>query len=249
MNKEIYSKKSLSPLWIIVVFVTFTETVLGIAINFTNAGIQIALTAFVISFPVYISIMFFLFLWKKPQVFYTPGEFKDTENMRTFADVMGKNNIYSENQLADNIQKNIIETMSSEEFKNEIIDLTNKDTSDIRNKLNILLEEQAVETVNRINQENFLTIDLSNYFQIEKLIKLDVNKVQYLGEFAKILLEEINPKMNYEKDLCSIVLISNINGKEIDISYPITKKEKFKPLSSLHIFPGMTLYIDHYIPF
>jgi len=43
--------------------------------NLMSGGIQIALTVFVLSFPVLIAVSFFSILWYKPYVFYSPSEF------------------------------------------------------------------------------------------------------------------------------------------------------------------------------
>lgn len=68
-------QKGWSPLSIIALFLSFSETVLGIAVMQTTGVIQIALTTFVIAFPLVVSGVFFLILWKKNYVFYPPTEF------------------------------------------------------------------------------------------------------------------------------------------------------------------------------
>jgi hypothetical protein len=65
--------RTLTPLWIVSLFLTLTETVLGVAVTQTVGGVQIALTVFVLGFP------FFLILWSRPWVFYSPGEYGDTD--------------------------------------------------------------------------------------------------------------------------------------------------------------------------
>src|SRR3954466_3700857 len=73
-------ERRLTPLWIISLFVGLTETVLGTAlVNTTNASIQIALTAFVIAFPLLIAAAFFGILWSRPWVFYAPNEYGGTD--------------------------------------------------------------------------------------------------------------------------------------------------------------------------
>lgn len=68
-------RRQLTPLWIISLFVSLTETALGFAASQTAGGIQIALTAFVITFPVLVAGAFFLILWYKPYAFYAPSEY------------------------------------------------------------------------------------------------------------------------------------------------------------------------------
>jgi hypothetical protein len=81
-------RRGLSPLWMIALFLSFSETVLGIAVVQTSGGIQIALTCFVIAFPLVVSALFFLILWKRPYVFYPPGEFSAEVDVRTYVEAM-----------------------------------------------------------------------------------------------------------------------------------------------------------------
>jgi hypothetical protein len=88
-TKQLLSgKKVITPLWIVALFVSLTETVLGFAVIQTAGGIQIALTAFVIVFPLLIAGFFFAILWKKPYVFYPPTEFGAQVNVREFVAAM-----------------------------------------------------------------------------------------------------------------------------------------------------------------
>ncbi len=65
----------LSPLWIISIFVTFTEAVLGYAVTKTDSWIQGALAVFVMLFAIGIASAFFYILWHKPYHFYSPSDF------------------------------------------------------------------------------------------------------------------------------------------------------------------------------
>lgn len=78
-NKSKGKTKSLTPLWIISLFISLTETVVGVAILQTTGGIQVTLVVFAISFPVLIAFGFFALLWFKPYTFYPPGEFTDVD--------------------------------------------------------------------------------------------------------------------------------------------------------------------------
>lgn len=77
MNKTTPSK--ITPLWIIASFVSFTEVVLGVAVMQVDGGVQVALTAFVIIFPLLVASAFFLVLWFKTGVFYPPSEYGDMD--------------------------------------------------------------------------------------------------------------------------------------------------------------------------
>jgi hypothetical protein len=69
----------ITPLWIVAAFVTLTETVLGMALTRVNGGVQVALTCFVILFALLVAGGFFLILWNRPYVFYSPGEYGNTD--------------------------------------------------------------------------------------------------------------------------------------------------------------------------
>jgi hypothetical protein len=71
--------RSLTPLGIIAGFVGLTEAVLGIGLTQVVGGVQVALTVFVIAFPCVIAGAFFLILWHRPFVFYSPAEYGDTD--------------------------------------------------------------------------------------------------------------------------------------------------------------------------
>ena len=60
---QLQAGKPLTPLWVISLFVSLTEAVLGIAETKTTGGVQLALTVFVIAFPSIIAGAFFAVLW------------------------------------------------------------------------------------------------------------------------------------------------------------------------------------------
>jgi hypothetical protein len=70
------------PLWIVSLFVTLTETVLGFALTQTTGGVQMALTVFVLGFPVLVASAFFKTLWSMAWVFYSPNEYGNTDPER-----------------------------------------------------------------------------------------------------------------------------------------------------------------------
>lgn len=80
--------KVITPLWIVALFVSLTETILGAAVTQTSGGIQVALTTFVIVFPLLIAGSFFAILWQKPYVFYPPTEFGAQVNVSEFVAAM-----------------------------------------------------------------------------------------------------------------------------------------------------------------
>ena len=65
----------MTPLWVISIFVSLTEVVLGVAASQTTGGIQVALVSFAMVFPLLIAGAFFACLWARPWVFYPPSEY------------------------------------------------------------------------------------------------------------------------------------------------------------------------------
>jgi hypothetical protein len=81
-------KRPLTPLWVIALFLSLTETVLGIGVIRTTGGIQIALTAFVMFFPTLVAIGFFAILWSRPYVLYPPTEYGPQTDVTVYVDAI-----------------------------------------------------------------------------------------------------------------------------------------------------------------
>lgn len=86
---KLTGKRAVTPLVIIALFVSLTEAVLGLALPRSAGGIQVALTAFVIGFPLLILGVFFAILWFKPWVLYPPREFGPQTDVGAFVEAMG----------------------------------------------------------------------------------------------------------------------------------------------------------------
>jgi hypothetical protein len=79
--------KQLTPLWVISLFLSLTETTLGIAATKTTGTIQVALIVFVIGFPILVAAAFFAVLWTRPYVFYPPSEYAKVD-VQKFVDAL-----------------------------------------------------------------------------------------------------------------------------------------------------------------
>lgn len=80
--------KSTTPLRIIALFVSLTEAVTGFALTNAGGGVQVALTCFVIAFPLLVAGGFFLVLWYRPYVFYPPTEFGGSTDVERYVGAM-----------------------------------------------------------------------------------------------------------------------------------------------------------------
>jgi hypothetical protein len=68
-----------TPLWVISLFVSLTETVLSVAVIQTTGLVQLILTLFVIIFAILVAGAFFVILWFRSWVFYSPGEYGNVD--------------------------------------------------------------------------------------------------------------------------------------------------------------------------
>ena len=104
-------KPTLTPLGIISIFFSFTEVALGYAVFNTQGTIQITLTIFVIAFPTFVAIMFFIMLWHKPLYLWwlKPSDFEDEKMWER---------CYREGNFSDLSQNHSISpTMNEDKFK------------------------------------------------------------------------------------------------------------------------------------
>ena len=88
INEEIKTSRSLTPLWVISLFVSLSEATLGVAVTQTTGLIQATLTIFVVLFPVLIAAGFFAVLWQKPYAFYPPSEYGGHVNVEQYIQAM-----------------------------------------------------------------------------------------------------------------------------------------------------------------
>lgn len=154
------STRTLTPLWVISLFVSLTEAVLGAAVTQTSGGTQIALTAFVVTFPLLIAIGFFGILWFKPHHIYAPTEFGQQVGAREFVEAITQRKPLDEHQLYTNIQKTIHTTLTSSEIVAALTETITQNQGKIlvddAARILVSAADKAVET---IREENFITID------------------------------------------------------------------------------------------
>lgn len=139
-------KAALNPLWIITIFFSFTETILGYAVFNTTGTVQIMLTIFVVFFPLLVAISFFVVLWYKPKHLYAPTDYKDDQS---FLDSLKE--MPHESDLGLQIEKTVNNILTSK----KLIDEFNTE------KPEKILKEAAEKILSKIKEENFITIDLS----------------------------------------------------------------------------------------
>jgi len=77
-----------TPLSVVALFLSVTETVLGVGVTHTAGTVQVALTFFVVTFPAVIAVGFFLILWNRAFVLYPPNEYGQQTDVATFVEAM-----------------------------------------------------------------------------------------------------------------------------------------------------------------
>src|SRR5215211_4279556 len=142
----------ITPLWIIFLFVSFTEIVLGFAVLKTTGGIQVALTCFVIGFPLLVAGAFFYLLIFRPENIFSPGEFRSDEGYTEARRI-----VYSSRSAATQgdpdtkIEQKITQLLTSGQFAKRISPLQGEELTEA-------LEETAVTLSNEIRETNFFTV-------------------------------------------------------------------------------------------
>lgn len=156
-------RKILTPLWIISLFVSLTQTMVSVAVIQTTGVIQILLATFVVIFPILIASAFFIILWYRPYVLYAPSEYENTTDANYFVQAMLQRPYKSYDKiLIDDIKNVVKQTINSQEIINQL-------TQVIENNKTIPSEEVASKILNSLNittreqiEESFIYIDLSS---------------------------------------------------------------------------------------
>ncbi len=158
-NQKEVPVRSMTPLLVISLFISLTETVLGIGVIQTTGGIQIALTVFVIVFPLLIAIAFFVILWNRNYVFYSPNEY-GRQDVRQYVEAMQKNSRAGGEELFPNIESAVRNQLTSSEIVNELTEIVSRKASErMGDEVANLLASVADKTLETIKDESFITID------------------------------------------------------------------------------------------
>jgi hypothetical protein len=155
-------KRPLTPLWVISLFVSLTETVLGVAATQTSGGVQVTLIVFVVAFPLLIAAGFFAMLWFKPHHIYAPTEYGSQVSAREYMDAITQTQRkpLDEDQLYANIQKTIHSTITSNEIVAELTEAVSRKADQQREEeITRILDAAANRAIETITEESFLTID------------------------------------------------------------------------------------------
>ena len=152
-------RRPITPLWIIALFVSLTETVLGTAVFKTSGSIQVALTIFVVLFPVFIAGSFFVILWNRAYVLYPPTEYGSETDISSYVNAMRQRG-YDKNKLYSSIKETIHASITSNEIVNKLSQLARDHVNEnAENQISQVLNSAVGNAVERILEINFITID------------------------------------------------------------------------------------------
>jgi hypothetical protein len=148
----------LTPLWVISLFLSLTETVLGIGVIQTTDRIQVALTIFVLAFPILIAVGFFVILWNRPYVFYAPGEY-GKQDVRRYVEAMQLRS-GDGRSLFPEIERIVRSRLLSDEVVGQLTNVVSDRAGErIEGQVTKILNSVASRTVESIRESRFITID------------------------------------------------------------------------------------------
>jgi hypothetical protein len=186
---------------VISLFISLTETVLGIGVIQTSGGIQIALTVFVIVFPLLVASAFFVILWNRNYVFYSPSEYGQ-QDVRQYVEAMQQNS-RAGSELFPNIENIVRTQLSSSEIVNELTEIVSRKASErMGDEISNVLASVADKTLESIKDESFITIDsrplVGSDGQIWQIPYNQYSTVSELLDNIWYLLSEYNiPSLQY----------------------------------------------------
>lgn len=247
LPNENSSRRPLTPLWIIALFVSLTETIVGLAVTRSSGAVQLSLTIFSIAFPALVAGAFFLILWHRPHVFYSPSEFQGRD-VAQYVDAMLRRRPAEGTQMYDMIRESVQSALASQETVDLLTKSLTPGAANSKAKVVKALESIAATTVQKIDDSNFLVVDLTPLGEPRQprfayVPRQQVNHFLDTVYFAINEISQVVPPYTYE-DLWT--LRDHKTGKvfkDIGRDWARSKglKEDTRLLSEVGIFPGMLL--------
>jgi hypothetical protein len=169
--------RNMNPLWIVSLFLGVSEVALATASTQTSGGIQVVYTAFAVSYPVLVTVCFFLVLWNRPQVLYAPRDFPAEVSPAAFTEAI-------------NSRRERVRTLELEVARRDAVTATT-------------LEEAGatdlVERVREAQQESEVHIELADGNQLRQMsFTADANTTaQEFLNFIYFGIDDLVPPYSY----------------------------------------------------
>jgi hypothetical protein len=180
----------LTPLWIVALFVSLTETVVGVSVVHTSGQIQLILTIFATSFPVLVAAAFFWILYTRPFVFYPPADFRGRTDVKSYVEVMrgGKS------EPREGAYREALEfALQSRKIIDDLRELRTKDSAMLSS-----LEGLAEEAASSIEQA-YIAVDSSAVSDSQSSVVYYKYESETKGwEFLEIIASNV-PHLNPER--------------------------------------------------
>jgi hypothetical protein len=231
MEPQKNKSKRLTPLGIVALFVSLSEVVAGLVIGMSDSGglVQILLSCFVVLFPVFVSSLFFLVLWHRPENFYHPEEYTNGADVKTFTDAMRRR--FDKISHYEESVESTVRTILSE------VKIEDSDTI-------------AAEVTKRIESSQFITIDTTSILGTNgRVFKVPYNEFESIGLFLLFLWHEVDvlPASSYMKRW---VIRNGDNGAPFDKIGTDYARDMFmidrddRPLEMAGVKPGMLIKVE-----
>jgi len=235
--------RNLNPLWIISLFLSLTEATVGIAASQADGWVQGLWAIFSVVFPSVVGAVFFVFLWKKPFVFYAPRDFSLETPVGEYVEAMGYSGIRVLKAVEGTVRSAVDAALST--IISSGSGTVGRDTDQIR---------AAVDDIVATATEDFLSraieVDLSRIspkLRGEEPLRVFVDEltpVQYLTDQVYFAISRYVRPYRYGKDW---VLRDSVSGrvfKDMGKIWAVEKGSRYeddRPLGEIGIHPGMEL--------
>jgi hypothetical protein len=152
------SQTRMTPLWVISIFVSLSEVVTGIAVTQATGGVQVALTAFVIAFPIAVAAAFFGILYSRPYVFYPPSEFGGATQVEQYVKAMQRVQL-DEQRVLQLITQAVTSTLGAGETRAQLQRIASAPSADPQRAIGELVDGLARTAASKI-EASTMTFDL-----------------------------------------------------------------------------------------
>ena len=237
--------RGMTPLWVISLFVSLSEVVTGIAVTQATGGIQVALTAFVVVFPILVATAFFAILWARPWVFYSPTEFGTQTDVTQYVDAMRRRD-ETDAKMMDVIQSALDDAFTSPQAVAKLEGLLKNGNNLSDQKIAAVLKDVGKTALSTV-EKSVLTIDPTLIAGERAPVRqIPYNPMQPVGRFLDDIWFSLDGKIpSYRYDDLWIVrdVKSGFELRNAGRSWARKhgKNEDQRTVSEVGIKPGMHL--------
>jgi hypothetical protein len=235
-----------TPLWLIFLFFCFTEIVLGFAVFKTSGGIQVALTTFVIGFPLLVVVAFFYLLIFRPENVFSPQEFQSDDSYIRIREIARASTV-SLSQLDDKIEQKITQLLTSEQLVEKLSSLQGE-------QLTEALENAAANISDEIRETNFFTVSFTQIAPNLDDLTMPIDAFPTFSALLNSIWFRLGPAVEPFTYGTSWVLRDKASGKVFKALWmsdvPGRRKRQklkphydYRPLEEVGMQPGMILEV------